>query len=74
MEINDLNFEEKDTICKAVSICLTNREFERWLVVKRKLLLVNKKARIQEYSRTAIKEMLDKLEQLLSEYDFGNNP
>lgn len=72
MEINDLLIEEKDTICKSVSVCLTKKEFERWLVVKKKLLLVNKKAHIQKYSRDAIKEMLDNLERLLSEYDFSN--
>lgn len=69
IESLDQGLMEKEPINKAVHICFTSLEYERWFSIKRRLAYINPKLKIQEFARLAIREAMDKLEILISKHE-----
>lgn len=71
MEIKSLQqgIVEKETISKSVHLCFTPLEFERWMNLKSRLFAINRKLKIQEFGRIAIREMMDNVEKLIETHE-----
>lgn len=54
-----------DPIKYPISICFNKAEADRWDVLKQRLRIINKKAKITEFARVAIRDMMDSLEKIL---------
>jgi hypothetical protein len=59
--------KEKDTIRFPVGICFTKTDFDRWHSLKKALLKYNKNAKISEFARKTLVEMMTDLEKLLAD-------
>lgn len=58
---------EHDPIKYPISICFTRSEVERWNKVKLDLKSINKRAKLSEFARRKLTDMLDALEKLVEE-------
>jgi hypothetical protein len=56
-----------------ISVCLDMPDAERWENVKQRLKKVNNRARIADFARRSICEMLTNLEELLNDHDNSKN-
>lgn len=59
--------KEKDTIRFPIGICFNKTDFDRWHSLKKALLKYNKNAKISEFARKTLIEMMTDLEKILSE-------
>lgn len=60
---------EKETISRSVHLCFTPLEFERWMNLKARLKVINRKLKIQEFGRIALREMMDNIEKLVETHE-----
>lgn len=56
-----------------VSVCLDRQDAERWESIKLRLKKVNQRARIADFARKSLCDMLTNLENLLNEHDKKNS-
>lgn len=52
-----------------ISVCLDRHDAERWESIKLRLKKVNHRARIADFARKSLCEMLSNLEHLLNEHE-----
>lgn len=71
MEIESLDqgVVEKEPINVPVHICFTRIEYERWKVIRSRLNEIKPNAKIQEFGRIALRDLMNRLEHLLDKQE-----
>jgi len=71
MEIKSLDegIIEKEPINSPIHISFTRLEWHRWKMIQRRLKTAKPNAKIGEFARIALRDLMDRLEQLLDKHE-----
>lgn len=71
MEIESLDqgIMDKEPINKPVHICFTQMEFERWILIRKRLRAISGRLKIQEFARLSLRAMCERLEELIEKHE-----